>query len=221
MADNMRTARRTDALSKQRIVDASIGILDEQGEEALTFRALAARLATGPGAIYWYVADKEALLAAATDQIISEVTAKALNGSGPQEAIRTLALGVFDAIDAHPWIGARLSRAPEQHAVLRILEGLGSQVQALGVPEQTHFNAATALLSLILGLAGQYAAHSRFAQPNMDRRTLLEAVAARWRQLDAEKHPFLRQVAAKLPDHDDRAQFLAGVDLILAGMLAG
>ena len=44
---NQRTERRTDALSKERIVEAAIEILDDEGEAALTFRALSARLATG------------------------------------------------------------------------------------------------------------------------------------------------------------------------------
>ena len=43
-------------------------ILDDEGEAALTFRALSARLATGSGAIYWHVANKSELLAAATDE---------------------------------------------------------------------------------------------------------------------------------------------------------
>ena len=66
-----RAERRTDALSKERIVAAAIEILDTEGEAALTFRALAARLATGSGAIYWHVANKDELLAAATDGVIS------------------------------------------------------------------------------------------------------------------------------------------------------
>src|SRR5579859_7821537 len=47
---NKRAERRTDALSKERIVEAAIEILDADGENALTFRALSARLATGAGA---------------------------------------------------------------------------------------------------------------------------------------------------------------------------
>ena len=53
-----RVGRRTDALSKERIVDAAIEILDADGENALTFRALAARLATGSGAIYQHIENK-------------------------------------------------------------------------------------------------------------------------------------------------------------------
>jgi AcrR family transcriptional regulator len=42
-----RTERRRDALSKERIVEAAIEILNTEGESAPTFRALTARLATG------------------------------------------------------------------------------------------------------------------------------------------------------------------------------
>jgi AcrR family transcriptional regulator len=216
-----RTERRADALSKERIVEAAIEILDADGEAALTFRALAARLATGSGAIYWHVTDKQELLAAATDHVIARVMAASVTGAAPREAIRALALGVFDAIDAHPWVGGQLSRDPWQYAVLRILEAVGGQVQALGVPEPAQFNAATALLSFILGLAGQYAAGARLFTRDMDRTAFLAAVAERWVQLDAAQHPFVRQVAAQLPEHDDREQFLAGVDLILAGIEHG
>src|ERR1700734_2481110 len=108
-AKTQRTERRTDALSKERIVEAAIEILDADGESALTFRALASRLATGAGAIYWHVASKNDLLAAATDDVIARVTTEVVSGAGPREAIRALASGLFDAIDTHPWVGAQLS----------------------------------------------------------------------------------------------------------------
>src|ERR1700722_15893115 len=193
-----RTERRADALSKGRIVEAAIEILDAEGESALTFRALAARLATGSGAIYWHVADKRDLLAAATDHVIAGVTTTVVRGSKPRDAIRTLALGVFDAIDGHPWVGGQLSRNPWQYAVLRILEGVGGQVQALGVPEHAQFNAATALLSFILGLAAQYAASARPLPRDTDRSAFLRAIAAPWAQLDPAEHPFVRQLATHL-----------------------
>ena len=213
-----RSERRTEPLSREQIVATAIAILDEGGADALTFRTLAARLATGSGAIYWHVADKQTLLTAAADQLVAQAIAHASGGASPSEAIRVLALGVFDTIDAHPWVGAQLAGDPWQHAVLRILEGVGAQVMALGIPEQARFNAATALLSFILGLAGQYAVGSSRLGGQMDRTTLLTEVAARWSQLDPIEYPFVRQVAVQLPGHDDRQQFLAGVDLILAGI---
>jgi len=213
-----RTERRAEALSKARIVEAAIDILDTEGESDLTFRVLSARLATGSGAIYWHVANKNDLLAATTDDVIARVMTEMVGGAAPAEAIRAIALGLFDAIDAHPWVGAQLAREPWQSAMLQIFESVGGQVQALGVAERAQFNAASALVNYILGCAGQNAANARLAPPETDRSTVLASVAARWARLDPTEYPFVRQVAAQLPDHDDREQFLAGIDLILAGI---
>ena len=213
-----RTERRADALSKERIVEAAIEILDAEGEDALTFRALAARLATGSGAIYRHVANKDELLAAATDGLITRAMAGVVSGAEPRAAIRSSALAVFDAIDAHPWVGTQLSREPWQPALVQIFEGLGRPLQALGVPARAQFDSATALVNYILGCAGQNAANARLFPGETDRSAVLAAVAARWAQLDPVQHPFVRRMATELADHDDRQQFLAGVDLILAGM---
>jgi AcrR family transcriptional regulator len=217
-ATTKRTQRRADALSKERIVEAAIEILDAEGESALTFRALTARLATGSGAIYWHVANKNELLAATTNDVIARVMTEGAGGAEPQKAIRAIALGVFDAIDAHPWVGAQLSREPWHSAMLQIFEGIGEQLRALGVPERAQFDCASALLNYILGLAGQYAAGSRLLPQGADRTAFLATFAAQWAQLDPAKYPFVRQVAAQLPEHDDREQFVAGIDLILAGI---
>ena len=217
-ARTQRTGRRADALSKEQIVEAAIEILDTAGENALTFRTLAARLATGAGAIYWHVASKNDLLAAATDDVIARAVAGTAANAEPVEAIRAIALAVFDAIDAHPWAGSQLSREPWQPAMLQIFECTGGQLQALRVPGPAQFDCASALLNYILGLAGQYAAVARLIPPGTDRTAFLTALTTQWTHLDPGQYPFSHQVAAQLPGHDDREQFLAGIDLILAGI---
>ena len=219
VAKVQRVGRRGDALSKERIVETAIEILDSAGEEALTFRALSARLATGSGALYWHVAHKSDLLAATTDEIIARVMAQMVPDAAPRDAICAIALGMFDAIDAHPWVGAQLAREPWRLAVLQIFERIGRQLQALGVPDQAQFNAASALLIYILGAAGQNAANARILHTGEpDRTAFLADLTARWAQLDPGEYPFVRSVAASLAGHDDREQFLAGIDLLLAGL---
>jgi AcrR family transcriptional regulator len=213
-----RAERRTDALSKERIVETAIEILDTDGESALTFRALTTRLATGAGAIYHHVASKDELLAAATDHVIAGVMTEMVGGVAPRDAIRAITLGVFDAIDAHPWVGTQLSREPWQFAIMQILESVGEQLQVLGVPGPAQFDCASAIANYVLGLAGQYAAAARLIAQETDRSAFLATIAARWARLDPARYPFVRQVAAQLPGHDDREQFLAGINLILAGI---
>lgn len=107
-----RPERRQEPLSRERIIGAAVELLDTAGERGLTFRALAERLATGPGAIYWHVTGKAELLAAATDAVIAPAVAPADAEATPEQAIRTLALGIFDALDTHPWVGFYSSPSP-------------------------------------------------------------------------------------------------------------
>ena len=215
--------RREESLSRQQIIEASIELLDGSGEAGLTFRALSERLATGPGAIYWHIANKSDLLTAACDAIVARTMnaplASVTPGTPPETTIRLLALAMFDTIDAHPWVGSALTRAPGQSPMVRIVERIGQQIQALGVPKKEHWITVSALLNYILGVAGRNAANGQFARAHgLDRGAFLEAVSAVWSQLDVKEYPFARSLAAQVRTHDDRKDFLAGIDLILRGI---
>jgi AcrR family transcriptional regulator len=219
MAKN--TPRREQALTRERIIEASIRLLDSRGESGLTFRALAEELATGAGAIYWHVANKNDLMTAACDALVARTLDLPVAEAAPQDVIRAVALGMFDAIDAHPWIGSALARAPWQSPIVRLLERLGQQVRAMGVAPAGQFAAVSALLSYILGVSGQNAANAQLGKElGGDREAILVQVARVWSALDADAYPFTRSIAAQLREHDDRADFLAGIDLILRGMTA-
>ncbi len=241
-----RAPRRTDALTRERIVAAAVELLDAAGPDGLTFRVLTERLATGPGAIYHHVANKGELLEAATEAVVAEAlaadpdspavaadsataTAPAHRGPEPtpRQRIRALALGLSDAIERHPWLAgqfaAQISRGSRLPATLRIFESVGRQVRALGVPESAWFVATSALMHYILGAAGQNAANSAAARelgPGASRTAFLDATATDWEGLDPEEFPFTRAVADQVRRHDDREQYLAGIDLVLAGISA-
>ena len=211
--------RREESLSRDRIIDASIELLDSSGEGGLTFRALSERLATGPGAIYWHIANKSDLLTAACDAIVARTMEACVARATPKATIRALALGMFDAIDAHPWIGSALIRAELQSPMVRVLERIGQQVRALGVPDKEQWATVSALLNYILGVGGQNAANGQVARTRgLDRSDFLKAVSTVWSQLDPHEYPFARSLAGQLRAHDDRMDFLAGIDLILKGI---
>jgi AcrR family transcriptional regulator len=211
--------RREQSLSRDGIIEASIAILDSSGEDGLTFRILSERLATGPGALYWHIANKNELVTAACDAIVAATMNATLVGATPEATIRDLALAMFDAIDAHPWIGSALTRAPGELPIVRVLERIGQQVRALGVPDKEQWATVGALLNYILGVAGQNAANGQLGRTmGVDRSDFLEAVSNAWSQLDPDQYPFTRSVAGQLRAHDDRVDFLAGIDLILNGI---
>lgn len=108
--------------------------------------------------------------------------------------------------------------------MLRVFEHIGRQVQALGVPEAAHFTAASALLNYILGVGRQNAADGRAHQahqPDTSRAEFLDTAATAWANLDPDEYAFTRNVAGRLRDHDDRVEYLAGIDFILTGITAG
>jgi AcrR family transcriptional regulator len=217
--DGMRKAptrvdRRTDALSKPRIVTRAIAILDDGGIEALTFRSLAASLSTGQGALFYHVTNKAELLALAATDVLSD----AMNGTdgtaGTTGRVSTTMIAVFDAMTAHPWLGAQLSSAPWQPAVLHLFDRIGNELDALGVPDGHLFDAASVLVHHVLGIASQFRATGELTSVNSDRPAFIHSAT------DGAVHPFLDKIGPQLVHHDDRDQFTAGVDIIIAGITA-
>jgi AcrR family transcriptional regulator len=218
--NNSPTGRRIQALSKDQIVAAAISILDNDGEKALTFRSLSSKLATGSGAIYHHVDNKDSLLAAATQQILSNELGGIRNNESEIDEIRSVALAVFEAIELHPWIGTQLALAPWQPAMLMIFEGIGQPLQRLGVADELLFDYFSALLNYILGVAGLNAVNGRLLEEGIDRNSYFETVISHWSALDSTAYPFIKKVMNKFANHDDQKQFISGINLILSGIQA-
>jgi len=211
--------RREESISRDRIIEASIELLDRSGESGLTFRALSERLATGPGAIYWYIVNKSDLLTAACDAVVGCTMNETVVVTTPEATIRAVALALFDVIDEHPWVGSALTSALGLSPIVCILERIGQQICALGVPDEQQWAAVGTLMAYILGVSRQNAANGQLARTrSLDRSDFLETVSTAWSQLDPEEYPFARSVAGQIRDHDDRMDFLAGIDLILRGI---
>ncbi len=211
---------RVGALSKERIVSSAIDILNSDGESALTFRALARRLSTGSGAIYWHLADKDALLAAATESVLSRVMAEVAGAPAPAGALRAIALSVFDTIETHPWVGTQLAREPWQPAMVEVFERCSAQFAAMGVSGDSIFPCVSAFVQYLIGAAAQTAAAARHRFRASDRPAILGTIVEQWTQRDPAEYPFVHLLAGQVRHHDEREVFLAGLDLILAGAKA-
>jgi hypothetical protein len=101
---------------------------------------------------------------------------------------------------------------------VQIWKGVGQQLQRLGVTGPAWSDAGAALVNYVLGSAAQYAAGARRAPDDAARQDFLKALATAWTQADPD--PLVHEAASQLHEHDDRKQFLAGVDIFLAGIVA-
>lgn len=261
-------------LSRERIVETAIELLDAGGEGALTVRALTERLSTGAGAIYHHVGNMNELGQAATETVIADAlpwpvaSGGGAGGSGgaeeagetgkagragragkagesgragevggsrgprerPEDRIRAVALGLYDAATEHSWLASRLAaqltREPWGAVTPRIFESMGRPLRDLGVPRGDWFTTTSTLVHYVLGATSQNAQAADDvpggAPPDTEevRAAFLDTASRAWRDLDPEEYPFLHDIADQMRAHEDRAQFLAGVDLILAGVTA-
>jgi hypothetical protein len=89
------------------------------------------------------------------------------------------------------------------------------------VPEGNWFTATSVLMHYILGAAGQNAANVasvRALKPDVSRAEFLDAVTKAWEELDPDEYPVTRAITDQIREHDDREEFLAGIDLVLTGI---
>lgn len=126
-------------LTVARIVDATVGLIDEVGLDAVSMRQVAARLGVGAATLYTYVPGKAELLALVLDESVGH---DALPDELPGDwRARTAAWARADFADyrARPWV-LRLAAGPVvpgpnllrwYDAALRVLDGLGLTPQEM------------------------------------------------------------------------------------------
>jgi AcrR family transcriptional regulator len=119
-------------LNRQRIVEAAIAIIDEEGLDALSTRRLARALRVQAPSLYNHFATKEEILDAVGDAVIAEVDLSMFDRDPWPEALKTWARAYRAAFAAHPNIVPFLVRGPGRRpAALRLADAVyGSLVDA-------------------------------------------------------------------------------------------
>lgn len=217
-------SRRRVSHSLEAVIEAAVAILDESGESALTFRALAARLGGGVGSIYWYVSNKDELLNRATDQVMEAVltTTEALGDDGdPIDNVRDIAMALFQAIVERPWLAAYFMRNTTiQSNGLLLYERLGEQLLRLNRPPRQTFHAVSAVLGYVIGVAADLGQTppKEVLDGTISAAAYLGAIADEWRSLDPAEYPFMHYIVDEFDGHRDIDQFRSGLELLLAGI---
>ena len=127
-------------LDRDAVVTAAIALADAEGLDALSMRALAARLHVVPMALYKHIADKEDLLGRMVDRVI-EGYAPPVAGGDWQARVRSRVLSARDAILLHPWLGSAIdSRTRRTETVLAYMNAVAGDFIEGGVsPDLTHY----------------------------------------------------------------------------------
>jgi AcrR family transcriptional regulator len=95
-------ARET--LTREKIVQAAIELLDEEGLEGLSMRALGERLGSAATAVYWHVESKDNLVVLASDTLWNEIGLPDLGTVDWRTAGMSMAKDQYAMLTRHPWL---------------------------------------------------------------------------------------------------------------------
>ncbi|WP_374008390.1 TetR/AcrR family transcriptional regulator [Leifsonia sp. LS-T14] len=209
--------------SLESVLAEAVAILDESGAQGLTIRALASRLGGGAASVYWYVSGRDELLDLAADSVLAGVLEAVADvaSEDPIADLRTIARTLFDAIVDRPWLGVYAMRdTGRQIHSLQLYERIGEEVMRLGLTPQQSFYAASAVVGFVIGTAADMGQELPDAviSGELDQKQYLAQATEQWRALEPAKYPFIHHIVDEFAVHDDRDQFRAGLDLLLAGL---
>ncbi|MCP2261321.1 transcriptional regulator, TetR family [Streptoalloteichus tenebrarius] len=210
---------RRPRLSRERITDAAVALLDADGVAALSMRRLAARLGAGTMSLYEYVRSKEDVLDLAADAVIAEIDVAGIADLGWREALCAQMTRSREVMRRHPWLPALMATRPllGPNALARS-ELVYSLLERAGL-EKARLNAAVAALTYYV--QGYTAAENTWRSSQRDTAAEVELRRQAQQYLDSRGalHPTLAR-HADLGNSDYDASFRIGLETILDGIEA-
>jgi TetR/AcrR family tetracycline transcriptional repressor len=100
----------SEPLTKAKIVDTALGLLENDGPNGLSMRLLAAKLDVATTAIYWHIGNKDQLLDALVDRL-EPLSAVRTTGRTPEQRIISTAHSFLRVLETH---GALVALANER-----------------------------------------------------------------------------------------------------------
>ncbi len=199
-------------IDRERVIDAAGAIADESGLEALTMRALAARLGVKPMSIYHHVAGKDVVLDALVDRVFTEVALPTPGGAWRVE-VAARARSAHEALRRHPWaVGLLESRRSPGPATLRQHDAMLGVLREAGFSLELSGHAYSLLDAYVYGFVVQ-----EVSLPFEDTATA-EVVESIMTEMPVGEYPYLTEFAvgrAMQPGYSFAAEFEVGLELVL------
>ena len=206
-----------EALSRGRILDAALRLVDEEGMGALSMRRLGAELGVNPMSIYHHLPGKGAVISGLVELVFSGMRVRYSDGSPWQDQVRAWAETYRDLVRSHPNLVLEIvsSAAAVTEAVLLVNEPLYAALDEAGLPPAEVVMVADSVVDFVHGFA-----IAEGAQPPghpFDRRELLERLETG----AANVLPTMRRVFRALTTDEARYDFDRGFDAGLGILLKG
>jgi len=214
---------RQRALGREEILAAAIGLADEAGLDAMTMKAIAARLGPyTPMALYRYVHNKEGLVDLMLDAATAEIPLPAHPGGDWRVDLRTLATDTRQMITRHPWYALLIhTRPPAGPHMMRRLEFMLTVLTGRGATVAEAMTYAALIDRHIFGSGLQEAEEARLSRRyGLDDGAKLRAAMASLHDLAVAdgRLPHLTGWLAEPAGLTAEEQFGLGLDFLLDGI---
>ncbi|MGH3967800.1 MAG: TetR/AcrR family transcriptional regulator, partial [Mycobacterium sp.] len=189
-------------------------IVDEEGADALSMRALAQRLGSGTATLYRHIAGRAELVAHVVDRVFGEVEfdVERLTAMPWQQACETVAHATFDALHRHRKVAPLLvERVPIGPNAMTHRERCVAVLLDNGFRPQLAAHTYATLARHVLGFAIQ------LSDPSANRELDDAKASAVFHGLDASLFPATVAVADWLPV-PLADEFAFGLELIIEGL---
>ncbi|TYK49465.1 TetR/AcrR family transcriptional regulator C-terminal domain-containing protein [Actinomadura decatromicini] len=208
-----RTSRGEPPLRLDRIVEAAVALLDEEGIDRLTMRRLAERLSVAAPSLYWHVDTKDDVLDLAVDAIFSEPPPTAGSADGWRDDVSAVLTTWRAALLRHPWAAAVPARRRPTIGpnFLAWMEFLQATLVRAGFTGKGLSAATWALYNHVMGSTASEAA---LRITDEERRVGQERLRA-----DGDRYPTLA-ACGYLYDDDWDGSFTTGLRYLLDGLAA-
>lgn len=215
--DDGESGRRV--LSRERVVAEALSVIAADGAQALSMRALAARLGVVPGALYRHVRGKEQLYDLILDAVLGEVDCRA-DPTVPWVAqVAALAGRLRTVLENHPGTAALLkTRDPLTPTSLDLAEAFLAPLLAVGLRGREAALAFRVIYDYTLGFA--LADPTSPAEQRLRDTATREQLHAFFRALPVTRFPALAAHGIHAWDGDRDQRFAVGLDTLLRGIEA-
>jgi TetR/AcrR family transcriptional regulator, tetracycline repressor protein len=144
---------RNASLTAEKVVEAAVGLIGEQGLEAFSMPKLAALLGVRAPSLYHYFADKDALLTAVTRVIATPEPPVLPADASWTDYLIAESLALRNRIVAHPQCAPLIARYMPRDNMFGEYEQLCQFLAANGVPARLHVRIVDGMTALTLGSA--------------------------------------------------------------------
>lgn len=209
-------------LTRERVLEAALRLVDGEGMGALSMRRLGAELGVDPMAVYHHVPGKGAVVSGLVEKVFAEMRVPpsgGASGGGWQDRVRAWARAYRGVVRSHPNLVLEIvsDAAAVSEAAILASEPLYEALEEAGLAPLAVVRASDTVADFVNGFA--LAEASQPPGEHYDRREFLARLEGRPEALPAMRRVFgaLREEEAR---YDFDSGFEAGLDMLLKGIEA-